>query len=219
MKTNRTLMNGFSSFKYIIYVGLCMGCLFFLFPACSSSHGSQQTPKDTLEKIIRSISTQDKGGFMECFQVTDTERKGVDAFYDFFYTIHLFKEKFIAQYGEEAWNDFQDKEGAKLTENVMELAMVEQAEIEITGDTTATLSIPSAGGMSFGFTLKNERWYASADFIFSQEAQIEKETEKFQRVTELLTTYMNRIGEPGVDGETIDQEFGAKLYEMMQQAM
>lgn len=73
--------------------------------------------------------------------------------------------------------------------------------------------------MSFGFTLKNERWYASADFIFSQEAQIEKETEKFQRVTELLTTYMNRIGEPGVDGETIDQEFGAKLYEMMQQAM
>ncbi len=167
-------------------------------------------PRDVLARALTAMANLDRKMFVGCLTGTDDERRAAGAMVDFVRAGWEFQEAFVEAYGQQAWESFQDKEGARLKTTVEgDLSKLAQVQCRIDGD-VAACSMPGDPQVVH-LDRRDGRWYVRARDLVGIQGSPRRAADLWGAFAAAIRRARDRIGQPGVTGEQLDTELGRDL--------
>jgi hypothetical protein len=213
--------------KLILLTMLMVLCVRIQSAISQNSINPCTNPNELIERLVRSMSSNDSKLFVSCFCGTADQMKYVLGLADFISATHTFKEKFIHAYGEDGWRDFQNPEKApkgpssswqadwsfKEVSPHDIVSTIQGTHVHVDGE-LAYFSLPNENVEVMAIR-KNSMWCVAAETFLPPGADINLATEYMDKMTSMVRRFETVIGMGNISVEDIDYEMGRASAEMM----
>lgn len=166
------------------------------------------TPHKCLASMRASLYESNRVKFDSCFRRDPKYSRMLDALYQFTTQAVRFKQKFIATYGEEAWDKFQDKSGASLNLSLVE--DLDTATIEIKGNNARIIDEDSNNPI-LEFKCVNGSWVIDPALVCHEDPP--GSWGVVLKSAEVIDQFSRRICK-ATDPEQIDKEMGLEFMKI-----
>jgi hypothetical protein len=178
-----------------------------------SGESAAPTPEKALHSCFYSMFKMEKNNFIECFYATQKERLALSAIIDYGVAAKEFRDKFIAAYGEQAWNNFQDPKKAPKESDARFRMFLEQDFKKLdfnlvkVKEGTATFYVENEN-RNIELIKTNNGWLMVASKFLRPGVKAEDFGNLMANMTKVTSKYMKAIGYKGIAPEDIDAELG-----------
>lgn len=192
-------------------LAVLVAVLLMVYSGCgdgSSEGPSQATPKDTMRAMGDCFVAFDREGTLALLKGPEEEMRAAGAMMGFLSANSRFRDDFVRAYGDRAWQEFQDEDGASLTaEFTDERDKIDSMKVVIDGnEATATMpGMPKA----MRLMLVDGKWFIRAADVLGSGMPDPGQVRQWEDLTAVIEEHRARIGKPGVEPEQIDRELGA----------
>jgi hypothetical protein len=175
------------------------------------------TPKDALLALLHAMKEADADKIMAACKATPEQRPIVEAGSRYTREVYKFRETFIAAYGTEAWDTFQDPAHRPgdhdttfilMTDQALEKAAKTEFEIE---DNKATCIMPAGTGKIQLVKVPNGHWLADGSTFVPPGKTPDELKQMLDKLTGSVKKYERAIGKPNISPSDIDYELGREI--------
>ena len=190
-------------------------CVLGLLAVATIGCGKKETPRDTVNTLYDSIVDLDKSRFMSVLRGTDAELEAASVLMDYFIAISDFRKAVEKEYGSKGWAHFENEGGARLSVDLAERKeKLDAAKIDVTGD-KASCTVPGEVQV-MDLCRKDGMWYIEAGTLVNTGGMDTSTfTTTWKQMTELIKSKQQRVGQPGVTAESLDEEMGRELIQIL----
>jgi hypothetical protein len=166
--------------------------------------------RDALLEMHRALLEGRKADHLSAFVGSDAEMRVVEALYGFYRAGRAFRERYVAAYGPDEWEDLRYDKKSRLYLPPEDTTLYEHAVIETTGEGTAEATVVS-GKLPMTLRKTEDGWRVEASSMVPPSADAAKVAELTERWTEILRTQRDRIGTEGLDAGDIREALGEQF--------
>jgi hypothetical protein len=184
-------------------------------PAHVESHNA--TPKDALLTLLQAMKEADADKVAAACKTTPEQRPIIDAGSNYTREVYKFRDAFIATYGADAWDTFQDpahRPGDHDTTFIIitdeSLDKASKTEFQIDGD-KATCAMPEGNGKVQLIKMPNGQWLADGNTFVPPGKTVEDLRKMLDSLTASVKKYEKAIGKPNISPSDIDYELGREI--------
>ncbi len=189
----------------MLLAALSIGC---------GKEADQSSPEATVRSFFEAMQDGDGDRAAACIHGDDSTRDFFRAMANVTSAVNDLERAVKAEWGEEAWSQFDAADMAIGLEEEME--KLDEAESRIDGD-RAYVSMPDEPD-DLELVLVDGRWYidaASEDNDMPRGDEAVEGTEAFQAVADAIHEIRDRIGEEGVTAESLSEELAEAMFAAM----
>ena len=179
----------------------------------SAAAGQRSTPKAALLEFTDALAVCDEERAFACLAVSDREAATIRAAIGLNRIIMAFRDKFLAAYGQAAWDTFQSpvSSGTKFT--IPEKIPPKDITVSETGDR----AVASVKGEPNDIILirRDGDWYVTFEGLIPPEDQLDALDRSMGAMADTLSDYTPKVGQPGVTPEQLDREIAAEALKAL----
>ena len=174
----------------------------------SATVSGQMTPKETMKKLMVSLTDADADGFLACFDATEKEKVILAVMMDFVVAKSSLEDACRRIFGAAyATMNLGGPAAVPLTD-----AELDEFKFEIVGTTAVALNKDRKNRLAF--VLKDGAWKLSADPFAPDATQAEKDIAILKSRTEIYREVAGKVIKPGATSEGIEKLLQDKLDEL-----
>ena len=198
-----------------LMIGLACGLL--AMSGCGPSDKVAKTPKEAVEHLAEAMDEGDADAFAECFDVTPEDKPVMRALGDFAATVAGLQKEMVKEYGADSAGGLKSGGPGQMAQ-AFDKSRLEKLQIKIDGD-TATAVMPDGSGEPMALKKVGERWLIDLGDKLQDAEQREQMMKMIPKMTDAIKAVKEKIGEPGMTAEKINEEFGAAIMKVAFEAM
>jgi hypothetical protein len=175
------------------------------------------TPKDALLSLLSAMKEANADKVAAACKMTPEQRPIIDAGSNYTREVYKFRDAFIAAYGADAWDTFQDPAHRPGDHDTTFIIITDEAldkatktEFQVDGD-KATCIMPAGTGKVQLIKMPNGQWLADGSTFVPPGKTVEELRKMLDSLTAVVKKYEKAIGKPNIGPSDIDYELGREI--------
>lgn len=170
-------------------------------------------PAEVLDQMTVALLDGNKDEFLSYYQASAAQKQALIGMFDFSQAGMAFRDKFIAAYGQDAWDTFQSDASQGASMSLPERYNPDEVTVDIDGD--AAMVTATDEPQPLQLVRKNGVWLIDAESMVGPDGQAAKIGTLMSKMAEIIRDYTNVIGQPGMTPEQLDEEMGMAFLQAM----
>lgn len=201
--------------------GLLLGlCCFFV--SCGPKKVALKpanSPREVMVRVLDGIEKRDEVAVLELVNGTVEEQQLFARIINTLEACDVFKERFVKEYGLEAWVKFQgpndEERGADFYFYEPDVEMLREGLESWKDNDEGRWVYTDLHGLNIQLMKLDSGWVIDGAKMFEYDDNLEKTSELMEAIVVLIEDHMEAIGHEGITADDIDYQMGSDFMKML----